>query len=149
MADLMTRRRHPTAMTRFQDDVNNLFSRFFESFEPMLGLEGTWTPVLDVAETDNEFMVKAELPGMKAQDIEVTVRDNNLVISGEKKETEERKEQNWYHVERRYGSFYRTIPLPSNVDAEKIQATCQDGILSIRLPKTEAVKPRKIEVKGE
>lgn len=137
-------------LVRFQDQMNDMIKRLVDDWDLAMGsTEGTLMPAVDVAENDNEVLVKVEMPGLKAEDINLSVRENNLVISGEKRETVEDQGKSFYHVERRYGSFYRTIPLPTGVDADKIEATCRDGILSVCLPKTEQAKPRRIPVKPD
>jgi len=93
-------------------------------------------------------LVKAEVPGCKADDIDISVHGSTLTISGEKKQEEEKKEKGYYHVERPYGSFRRDLNLPADIDTDKIQAECKNGILSITLPKAETAKPVKVKVKG-
>src|SRR5437868_2566507 len=94
-----------------------------------------WTPSVDVYEKDGNLVVKAELPGMKKEDIEVTLDRGDLLIRGERKAESEVKEENYYRVERAYGSFYRRIPLPFEVKPDQITATYKDGVLEVRLPK--------------
>lgn len=108
--------------------------------------ERGWMPAVDVFEKDDKFVVKAELPGMKEEDIDVSVIGDMLMIKGEKKTESEAKEEDYYRCERVYGSFYRSIPLPSTVDASKIEANYDDGVLEVTLPKTTEVKPKKIAV---
>ena len=108
--------------------------------------EGGWMPSIDVFEKDGKLMVKAELPGMKEEDIDVSVSDNSLIIRGEKKSESEVNEENYYRSERSYGSFYRSIPLPSKVEADKIEANFEDGVLEVSLPKSAEVKPKKVAV---
>jgi HSP20 family protein len=143
--DIIPFRRKERGLARLQDSMNDLLGRFFEEDFPFA--EPTW-PALDVAERDDAVEVKAELPGVKPQDIELTMQGNTLVISGQKKEETEQKEKNFYRSERRYGSFRRTIPLPAGVDAAKIDASHKDGVLTILLPKSEQAKPKKITVKA-
>lgn len=136
-------------MAQLQDEMSDVFGRFFEDW-PLAGpRHGAWWPVLDVAEQENAFVVKVELPGMKSEDIDISVHDNLLTISGEKKESMEQKSENCYHVERRYGSFRREIALPSGIDADKVQASCHDGVLTVTVPKSEQAKPKRIEVKAQ
>ena len=126
-------------------------------FEDMLGRpmwrlpveEIGWMPAVDVLEKDDKFVVKAELPGMKEEDISVSVVGDTLTIKGEKKTETEVKEEDYYRCERAYGSFYRSIPLPSTVDAGKIEASYQDGVLEVTLPKAAEVKPKKIAVSAK
>ena len=109
--------------------------------------ERGWMPAVDVFEKEDRFVVKAELPGMKEEDIDVSVVGDTLFIRGEKKT--EIKEEDYYRCERSYGSFYRSIPLPSNVDANKIEASFDGGVLEVALPKSAKIKPKKIAVSAK
>jgi HSP20 family protein len=135
-------------IARFHDEIDDLLGSFFGDWEMPLLSRGRW-PAVDIAEDENEFVVKAEVPGCKAEDIDVSVHDNRLTISGEKKKEEEKKEKGYYHVERSYGSFRRDLNLSSNVDTNKIEATCKEGLLTIRLPKTEKSKATKVKIKSQ
>ena len=108
--------------------------------------EKEWAPALEVLEEEDRFVVKAELPGMKEEDIDVSLNDGTLTLKGEKKTEHEVKEEHYRWTERSYGSFYRTIALPSNVDAEKIKASYEDGVLQIDLPKVAEVAPKKVTI---
>jgi len=108
--------------------------------------ERGWMPAVDVFEKEDKFVVKAELPGMKEENIDVSVVGDTLAIRGEKKTEAEIKEEDYYRCERSYGSFYRSIPLPSTVDADKIEASFEDGVLEVVLPKSANVKPKKVAV---
>lgn len=128
-----------------QDQMNKLFEDFLG--RRATG-EGIWSPYVDISETEDDIRVKAELPGVKKDDISISVSDNNiLTLKGEKKREEEVKEENYYRVERSYGSFNRKVELPSEVKADEVDATYEDGILTISLPKKEEVKPKEIEIK--
>jgi HSP20 family protein len=111
--------------------------------------ERGWMPAVDVFEKADRFVVKAELPGMKEEDIDVSVVGDTLSIKGEKKTETEVKEEDYYRCERSYGSFYRSIPLPPNVDSNKIEASFDDGVLEVALPKSAKVKPKKIAVSAK
>jgi len=111
--------------------------------------EKGWMPAVDVFEKEDRFVVKAELPGMKEEDIDVSVIGDTLSIKGERKTETEIKEEDYYRCERSYGSFYRSIPIPSNVDADKIEASFEDGVLEVALPKSAKVKPKKIAVSAK
>lgn len=100
-----------------------------------------------MAEQDDAFIVKASIPGVPADDVEITLTDNVLTIKGEMKDDKEVKETNYHLHERRFGSFMRSVTLPTSVDADKIEAVNENGVLTLTLPKAEAVKPKKIEVK--
>lgn len=105
-----------------------------------------WHPRVDVAESENDFTVHAELPGLRKEDIQVTLEDNMLTITGERKYEDEQKDKQFYRRERAYGTFKRTFGLGTEVDADKIAATYKDGLLILTLPKSEAAKPRQIDV---
>jgi HSP20 family protein len=135
-------------LARLHEEMDDLFGNFFEDRELPRFSRGRW-PAVDVAENENEFIVKAEVPGCKAEDIDISVHDSRLTISGEKKQEEEKKEKGYYHVESSYGAFRREIRLESDVDPNKIEATCTNGVLSIKLPKTEKTKPVKVKIKTQ
>ena len=111
--------------------------------------ERGWMPAVDVFEKRDKFVAKAELPGIKEEDIDVSVVGDTLSIKGEKKGETEVKEEDYYRCERSYGSFYRSIPLPSTVDAAKIEASFEDGVLEITLPKSAKMKPKKVVVSAK
>lgn len=108
---------------------------------------GTWMPAVDIRETDDALLVYAELPGIDKKDIHVDVHDGVLTISGERKYEKDVKEENVHRTERAYGRFSRSFSLPRTVDADKVDAKLKDGVLEIRLPKTESAKPKAIEIK--
>jgi len=110
---------------------------------------GVRIPAVDVFEEKDDIVVKAELPGMEKENIEVNLTDHSLTIKGEKKKEEEVKEENYYRSERSYGSFMRTVDLPKDVRADKIKAAFKNGILEVRMPKTEEAKSKEIKVKVE
>lgn len=106
-------------------------------------------PVVDLFEEKDDIVVKAEIPGMDKDNINVNLSDHTLTIKGEKKKEEEVKEENYYRSERSYGSFVRTLELPKDVHADKVKATFKNGVLEVRMPKTEEAKAREIKVKVE
>jgi len=106
-----------------------------------------WTPVVDIAEHDDDYVVKVELPGINKDDVKITLENNVLTIRGEKKQEKESKKENFHRIERSYGSFQRSFTLPMTVKNDKIDASYKDGILTIALPKAEEAKPKQIEVK--
>ena len=110
---------------------------------------GEWLPSLNVAETKNELVVKAEVPGMDFKDIDISLSDGVLTIKGEKKQEKEEKEADYHLVERSYGVFTRSIPLPQEVESDKISASYKDGVLKVMLPKSEETKKKEIRIKVE
>jgi len=145
------------AMTRFdpfrdlavlQDRMNLLFNDNFgpRGRDEALLNRGTWTPSVDIYEVDGALVLKAELPDMRREDIDVTVENNTLTIRGERKLDNEIKQENFHRIERGYGSFVRQFSLPNTVDAAKIAADYKDGVLSVKLPVREEAKPRTIKV---
>ena len=140
------RRRRQTGLANIHDQIDDMFTRFIEGWPSPVYQSGGWWPPVDVAESEDSVTVKAEMPGIEPDEIELSVHDNTLTITGEKKEATEQNEGNYYHVERRYGSFRRDVSLPGTVDAEKIEASCKEGILCVKLPKIEAAKPKRIKI---
>jgi len=129
------------------------FRRFFEGNEPFrtFGEENwslaTWAPVCDIYETDNEIVVKAELPEVKKENVHVSIENNVLTIRGERKFSEETKKENYHRVERSYGEFMRSFTLPTFIDPNKVNAEFKDGMLHVTLAKREEAKPKQVEVK--
>jgi len=135
---------------RMRRDMDGLLDSFFEGGPRSRSEErGEWLPSLDVSETKNELVVKAEVPGMDAKDIDISLSDGVLTIKGEKKEEKEEKEANYHLVERSYGAFARSVQLPKEVRDGKISASYKDGILKITLPKSEEAKKKEIKIKVE
>lgn len=132
------------AMARRFEDI---FDRpFLPVWRRLPAEEREWTPAIEVFEKEDEFVVRAELPGMKEEDVDISVSDDTLTIRGEKKSENEVKEENYHYCERSYGSFLRSIALPSNIDGKSIEASYDSGVLEISLPKAAEVKPKKIAV---
>ena len=130
-------------------EVDHMFDRLMRSWaSPVSISEFDWNPSVDVSESDDEIVVKAEIPGVSPQDVDISIDDNHLIISGEKKQESEEKEKNYYRVERSYGSFRRSLALPSGVDVDSIKASSKDGVLSIHIPKVESKKSRKVEIEA-
>jgi HSP20 family protein len=142
---------HEKAMRRLP--AMDPFGRLFERWGMLpLGVEETlplttWTPICDIYETEKEIVVKLEIPGIKKEDVKVSLENNLLTIHGERKFEEEVKKENFHRVERNYGEFLRSFTLPATVDATKILAESKDGLLTVTLPKREEAKPKMIEVK--
>ena len=109
--------------------------------------EGEWLPALDLSETANEFVVKAEIPGLDPKDIDISLSDNMLTIKGEKKQEREEKEENYHLIERSYGAFARSIQLPKEVNHQEITTSYKNGVLKIFLPKSEQAKKKEVKIK--
>ena len=133
-------------------DVFSLRTEMDRFFETMLGRyprergEGLWAPLVDVEETKDNVIARIELPGLKKEDIKVTIKNNMLTISGERKHETEEKGKTYYRIERAYGQFQRTIELPTDVLADKAKATYKDGILELVIPKSEKAKEKEIAI---
>ncbi|MEX2113036.1 MAG: Hsp20/alpha crystallin family protein [Pirellulales bacterium] len=136
--------------TGFRTEMDRLFDSFFSDVPTVWGDRGwpamAWQPAMDVEETDKQVLVRAELPGVTPDDLDVSIQHGALVISGEKKESEERKESGYLYQERRYGSFRREIALPTAVDEQNVKAEYKDGVLHISLEKSQEALPKKIQV---
>ena len=138
-------------LVSLRSEMDRLFDTFLR--EPFGAMDwpqwagGKWSPAVEMAEDEKELTVRAELPGIDPKDLDVSVVDNHLVISGEKKESSETKDKGVYHSEARYGSFRRTLPLPEGVDTEHVDAQYSNGVLTLHLPKTAPSPQKKIEVK--
>jgi len=131
------------------EDIQSRLNRLFGSggvAEHDLSLSD-WSPAIDVQETDKEYLIKAELPEVKKEDVKVEVVDGVLTIGGERTQEKEEKGKKFHKVERLYGTFVRQFALPTEVDAAKVQAEYKDGMLNVHLPKTAAAKPKTVEVK--
>ena len=129
-----------------QDRMNRLFGNVYLRDEDT-GFRGTWVPSVDIYETDkHDLVLRAELPGMSREDIEVTVENGIVVIKGEKKFDAEVKEEHYRRIERTYGTFHRSFTLPNTVDATKVAAEYKNGVLTVTLPFKEEAKPRSINV---
>lgn len=136
------------------EDMSNRLNRLFGRSLPARAEGGSsamtmfdWAPSVDIAETAEEYQIKAELPEVKKEDIKVAVDNGVLRIEGERKHEKEEKGKKWHRVERSYGSFLRTFTVPDNADPSKIAAEFNNGVLNVRLPKSPAAKPKSVEVK--
>ncbi|MGB9767230.1 MAG: Hsp20/alpha crystallin family protein [Sulfurihydrogenibium sp.] len=133
-------------LARIENEINRIFKELVPQQE-VATEAAAWAPRVDVYEKDNNLVIEAEIPGAKKEDIEVKVKDNAVVIRGEVKREEEKKEENYYRSERFYGKFERVIPLPTDVKIEEAKAEYQDGVLKLTIPKATAEKEVKIEIK--
>ena len=145
--DLVPWRPFGGELSSLRTEMDRLWNRFFG--EPPFARTFTqeWLPSIDMSETKDNFIVKAEIPGMEAKDVDVSISGNLLTIKGEKKKEEEEKDEHHYYAERYYGSFQRVFQLPTNVKPDKVGATFDKGVLKVTLPKVEEAKKKKIEVK--
>jgi HSP20 family protein len=148
MALLPVRKTAGNELAGLHRRMDELFNSFFGEM-PLAAYERNVWPAIDITEGDNEITVKAEVPGCNADDIDIAVHGNTVTISGEKKAEKEQKEKGYYHIERSYGSFRRQIVLPGDVEADKVEASCKNGILTLTLPKEEKAKTVKVKVKDQ
>ena len=135
-----------TAISRLRGEMDDLFSRVFRGSLD-LG-RGGWGPRMDLAESDKEITIKVELPGVESNDIDLDVIGNTLTIRGEKKVDREEHGCDYHHVERQYGSFNRSVQLPTTIDPEKVSAEFKNGILTVTLAKHAEAQPRRITVRN-
>lgn len=134
-------------LVTMRDDMDRLFDVFFGT-QPQT-IDDLWRPSIDIEESNGNLMVKAEIPGMKKENIKVSVKEDMLTISGERKQENETRDKTYHRIERSYGQFQRMIRLPAEVDADKVKASYKDGVLSVTLPKPESMKPKHIDVEME
>jgi HSP20 family protein len=125
----------------FEDTVRTISQTPSEEFD-----RGTWAPSVDIYETNDSFVVSADLPGLSKEDIQIDLKDNTLTLKGEKKFEEKVSRDNYIRVERAYGSFVRSFALPQNIDPDKIKAKYKEGVLELNIPKKEEAKPKQIKV---
>ncbi len=128
-----------------QDNINKVFGNYLSARGGQAKVIG-WMPPVDITESENEFLIKADIPGMKKEDIKISLDDNTLTISGERKEEKEEKGKNFVKKEKAFGSFMRSFALPHSVDAKGIKASYKEGVLSVNVPKSEESKPREIKI---
>jgi HSP20 family protein len=136
-------------LNTLQDRMNRLFheaGRGWQGEEP--AATTTWSPAVDIYETDGEIIVKAELPGVDRKDITLHLENNVLTLRGERRFEKETKEENYHRIERSYGGFSRSFSIPATVDEDNIRADYKDGILKIALPKKDQAKPKNIQIGG-
>jgi HSP20 family protein len=130
-----------------RDEMDRILDDFYGRMAPMgEGFEGDWCPSMDVAEADGKIVATVELPGLDKDDIKLSVHDDVLTVTGEKKQEKKETEHNVHRIERKYGYFKRSIALPSGVDSENVKATFKDGVLEVTLPKLESKKAKEIPI---
>jgi HSP20 family protein len=139
-------RRSFSILEPFRHEMEDLMGRFFGEENGNGHAMKTWTPQVDVEETEKEILVKADLPGIDPKAIEISIENGILTIRGEKKEEKEEKKKNYHRIERFTGMFYRQISLPSGVDAEKVTATNANGVVTVSIPKKPEAQPKRIAV---
>jgi HSP20 family protein len=134
----------------FQHEMNRMVNEFFGGGNgEAAGTElSSWTPAVDIHETDDGYVIKAELPGVSKDDVSIDIHQNTLTLRGQRKHEAEVKQDKYHRVERAYGTFQRSFTLPVMIDQEKVQATYKDGVLELHLPKSEAAKPKRIAING-
>lgn len=147
MANL-TSWRGRSEIDRFRNDIDRMFDDFFlRSPSSRSYKNGDWIPAVDMSENEKEILVNFEIPGMDGKDLDISLNGRVLTIKGERKQEKEEKEKHYHFIERRYGSFSRSLELPSDVDADRVKADYKDGVLVLNLPKTKEESVKRIEVK--
>lgn len=134
-------------LSSLQSDVNRLFNAFFDT--PVGGNGSSlrrWVPAMDLVETEDHFVLRADLPGLTDKDVSIELEDNVLTVSGERQAEHEENKQGYFRVERATGGFRRSLTLPEGVDADAVQASFANGVLEVRIPKPEERKPRKVAI---
>jgi HSP20 family protein len=127
-----------------QSEVNRVFDAFFGA--PAGQSARRWVPAMDLAETDDALVLRADLPGLRRDDVTIEVKDGTLTISGERRAEDEEKSEGYYRVERAFGSFSRSLSLPRGIDPDGVTAEFTDGVLEVRIPKPEEQKPHRVEI---
>jgi HSP20 family protein len=132
-------------LSSLQTEMNRLFNTVFDT--PVAnGGSRRWVPAMDLVETGEDFVLRADLPGMRQEDVKIELEDNVLTLSGERQAEHEAREEGFYRLERAFGTFSRSLALPKGVNAEGVTASFANGVLEIHIPKPEAAKPRRIEI---
>jgi HSP20 family protein len=137
-------------LTSLQSEMNRLFNTFFDTPTTGNGNGGgvrRWVPPMDLVETDEHFVLRADLPGLSEGDVSIELEDSVLTVSGERKAEHEDKKEGFYRLERSFGQFRRSLTLPEGIDAENIAATFDKGVLEVRIPKPEERKPRRVAIR--
>jgi HSP20 family protein len=130
-----------------QTDMNRLFDRFFGTPTGGNGISGRrWIPAMDLTETEDSLVLRADLPGVEEEDVQIEVKDGVLQISGERKDEREEKGEGFHRVERSFGRFSRALNLPDGVDPDKVEANFDNGVLEVRIPKPEETQPTRVRI---
>jgi len=133
-------------LNELRKEMDSMFGRFFGEWPSVEPASGAWAPFLDLSETDENLIVRAEVPGISPRDIQISLVGNTLNIRGEKKQEKEQKEENYYRMERSHGSFSRAVSIPCEVEEDKVDARYKDGVLTITMPKTEKARAKEIKI---
>lgn len=154
MLPMLTREIERSPVFGLRTEIDRLFDDFFSTGEGGLGLltrplvgPRAFVPAIDMKETDTNLMIEVELPGLKSNEVDVQVEEGILILRGERKQEKEEKTKLWHRSERYWGKFERRLVLPDYAEAEKIDATCKDGVLLVTIPKKPGVKPKAINIK--
>jgi len=149
----LSNRTESSGLAELRSQMDQMFDSFlrepFGDWGSAFGAIKSWAPTIDVAQDEHEITVRAEVPGIDPKELDLTIEGDHLVISGEKKESTEKKVRDYYQVESRYGSFKRSVKLPPGADPQLVAAEYSNGVLTVRLQKSEAAKSKKIEVKTD
>ena len=129
----------------FSNEINRLFNTLFDASDAPAQ---RWVPAMDLVEGEDHFLLKADLPGLAEEDVNIEIQDNTLTISGERHAESEHRERGWFRVERQFGRFSRSLTLPEGVDADAVTAEFDRGVLAVRIPKPEERKPRRVQIKA-
>ena len=129
-----------------QSEVNRVFDAFFGTGASTATRARRWVPAMDLVETEDQLVLKADLPGMTHDDINIEVKDGVLTVSGERRAEHQENSEGFYRVERAFGQFSRSMSLPDGIDADKIAADFHDGVLEVRIPKPEERKPHRVQI---
>jgi HSP20 family protein len=151
MRSLIPSRSSSDWFSDLRKQLDDTFTRFLTPMEQEAGNSGAlmvWAPRVDVEETESALLVKADLPGVKPEEVEITVsHEGTLILRGERKEEKKEEKKNYWRTERFVGQFYREIPLPAGTDPEKVEASITDGVITVTVPKKPEAKPKKVLVK--
>jgi len=135
-------------LNALQSEMNRVFNAFFDEGSDAGAARRRWAPAVDLIEREDSLVLKADLPGLTEDDVQIEVRDNVLTIAGERKAEHEDKQNGYYRIERSFGRFSRVLQLPEGVDADRIAASFENGVLEVTIPKPEARQPRRIQIGG-
>jgi HSP20 family protein len=132
-------------LTSLQSEMNRLFNTVFDTPEATGGMR-RWVPAMDLVETQDDFVLRADLPGLSEEDVKIEIEDNVLTVSGERSAEHDSREEGFYRMERAFGSFSRSLTLPKGVNADAVAASFDRGVLEVHIPKPEQAKPRRISI---